>query len=250
MTNHWFTYLAMLSLALFVGCADSGSDYSEVSTGEADAAQAAADAEEDHHHDAPHGGYLVELGEHAYNIEFVFTAEPEAKLTAYILDAHAENAVATLAKEFIFHLEGDGDEHEIILKADPQESDKVGEASRFSASGEALPKGIKDIEDVAGHLHVSIGGKDFSGALEHEHDAHEGHDDDHGKHGKDHDDHADHKDGDKDHGKEHKDHDEDHKDGDKDHDKEHKDGDKDHKDGDKDADSKDEAKAETKDADK
>ena len=247
MTNRWFTYLAMLSLALFVGCADSDSNYSEVTTGDADAAQAAAEAEDDHHHEAPHGGHLVELGDHQYNIEFVFAAEPEAKLTAYILDAHAEGAVGTDAKEIILHLEGEGDEHEIVLKADAQDGDKEGEASRFSATGDALPKSVKDLEDVAGHLHVAIGGKEFAGDLDHDHDSHEGHDD-HGKHDDDdHDKHADHKDGDDDHGKEHKD-------GDKDHDKDHKDGDKDHaedhKDGDKDADAKKEEKGESKDSDK
>lgn len=47
-----------------------------------------------HAHAAPHGGQLVEVGDHAYNLEFV--ADREAgKLTAYVLDGHAENFIRT-----------------------------------------------------------------------------------------------------------------------------------------------------------
>ena len=219
MTIRWNLALMALSLAFFIGCADTENAYQEVSTADADAAQEAAE-HDDHAHEAPHGGHLVELGDHEYNVEFVFEAKPEAKLVAYILDAHAEAAVSVAAKDFIFHLEGDDDEHEIILTADPQDGDKEGETTRFSATGDALPKGIKDIEDVAGHLHLAVGDKEYAGDLEHSHGHHE-----HGKHG-DHDDHKEHKNGDKDH-------DEHHKDGDKDGHEDHKDGDKEHKDGDK-----------------
>ena len=45
-----------------------------------------------HAHTAPHGGTLVELGAHQGNVEFVRDAAG-GKLTAYILDAHAENFV-------------------------------------------------------------------------------------------------------------------------------------------------------------
>src|SRR5690349_2906424 len=45
-----------------------------------------------HHHTAPHGGTLVELGEHAFNLELV-RDEPTGALIAYVLDAHAENFV-------------------------------------------------------------------------------------------------------------------------------------------------------------
>lgn len=45
-----------------------------------------------HHHHAPHGGVLVELGEHQFNVEFKFD-ETRGVLQAWVLDAHAENFV-------------------------------------------------------------------------------------------------------------------------------------------------------------
>ena len=45
-----------------------------------------------HHHAAPHGGTLVELGEHQFNVEFVLDATA-GTLTAYVLDGHAENFI-------------------------------------------------------------------------------------------------------------------------------------------------------------
>ena len=47
-----------------------------------------------HVHTAPHGGLLVEVGDHAYNLEFVLDREA-GKLTAYVLDGHAENFIRT-----------------------------------------------------------------------------------------------------------------------------------------------------------
>src|SRR5687768_4888823 len=45
-----------------------------------------------HAHVAPHGGILVELGDHAYNLELVRHNEA-GKLSAYVLDGHAEKFV-------------------------------------------------------------------------------------------------------------------------------------------------------------
>lgn len=45
-----------------------------------------------HTHAAPHGGTLVELGDHQFNLEWVRDAEA-GTLTAYVLDAHADNFV-------------------------------------------------------------------------------------------------------------------------------------------------------------
>lgn len=50
------------------------------------------DAHPHHHHTAPHGGTLVEVGEHQFTVELVRDAAA-GTLLAYILDAHAENFV-------------------------------------------------------------------------------------------------------------------------------------------------------------
>ena len=45
-----------------------------------------------HSHVAPHGGTLIELGAHAYNLELL-RDRAAGKLTAWVLDGHAENFV-------------------------------------------------------------------------------------------------------------------------------------------------------------
>src|SRR5687768_6177245 len=45
-----------------------------------------------HVHTAPHGGTLVEIRAHAYNLELL-RDNAAGKLTAYVLDGHAENFV-------------------------------------------------------------------------------------------------------------------------------------------------------------
>src|SRR5262245_43372286 len=51
---------------------------------------------EEHHHEAPHGGTLVVLGEESAHIEITLDEESGA-LTAYVLDGEAEKAVALSA---------------------------------------------------------------------------------------------------------------------------------------------------------
>jgi hypothetical protein len=75
---------ASLASALVVLCA--------ACQGERQDLEAADSAHHDHHHAAPHGGLLVEIGNHAANLEFVLDAEA-GLLTAYVMDGCAENAV-------------------------------------------------------------------------------------------------------------------------------------------------------------
>ncbi len=50
------------------------------------------DREREHVHVAPHGGHLIELGEHFANLELVLD-RATGKLTAYVLDGHAGHAL-------------------------------------------------------------------------------------------------------------------------------------------------------------
>lgn len=80
------TLLALSALATFAGCAKKDTDHAhdhgaEKKTG-------------GHVHTAPHGGTLVEIGQHQFNLEFVLDAGA-GTLTAYTLDAHAEGFVRT-----------------------------------------------------------------------------------------------------------------------------------------------------------
>lgn len=171
------------SFSVLSGCGDGGG-YAPVTEEAVQVAEAHKHEEHGHHHEAPHGGHLIELGDHLFNAEVVLDAEA-GKLMVYVLDAHAENAVAVEQEQIEFAVEG-GDS--ISLAADPQEGEADGRASRFTASGDQVAS-IGDIEQLRGSVTVEINGESYTGALEHDHDDHDDHD--HGDHDDHHDEHAD-----------------------------------------------------------
>jgi len=66
---------------------------------QADHDHAAGEEAHAHHHDAPHGGTLVELGDHEAHLEFVVQEEhPNYKLVVYVLDGGAEKPVRLQTK--------------------------------------------------------------------------------------------------------------------------------------------------------
>ncbi len=92
-----------------------------------------------HAHTAPHGGTLIELGEHAYNLELVRDAAA-GKLTVYILDGHAENFVRIAAKEIEVVAIAGGQRRPLVLTAvaNPATGETVGNTSQFEASADWL----------------------------------------------------------------------------------------------------------------
>ena len=89
-----------------------------------------------HVHRAPHGGVLVELGEHAYNLEFV--REPETgKLSAYVLDGHAENFIRIKAASFDIVANVGAEKRPLTFKAvaNTATGETVGDTSQFDADG-------------------------------------------------------------------------------------------------------------------
>lgn len=92
-----------------------------------------------HAHSAPHGGMLVELGEHAYNLEFVRDAAA-GKLTVYVLDGHAENFVRLKAGSIGFVATFGADLRLLTLQAvaNAATGETVGDTSQFEASAEWL----------------------------------------------------------------------------------------------------------------
>ncbi len=172
----------VLSLAVLSGC-PAQSEYKAATN--KDVATEAEHADHAHEHAAPHGGHLIELGEHQYNVEVVFDGASKV-LTLYVLDAHAENAVAIASSELVFEFEHGDHEDEIKLTAMPQEGDADGKSSKFVSSGtDEHLKEVADIEGLHGHVHVTIYGKEYEGALSHDHD----HDHDHADHDHEGDDH-------------------------------------------------------------
>lgn len=106
-----------------------------------DAISEAETASSAHHHNAPHGGALLELGEHVASIEFVFESA-SGTLTAYVLDAHAENPVRLTGGALFVEIELDGNEEYIPLELRGVASALTGESeantSQFRGAEPAL----------------------------------------------------------------------------------------------------------------
>jgi hypothetical protein len=97
--------------------------------------------EHGHAHHAPHGGTLILLGDHTAHIELVL--DPEAgKLTAYLLDGHAEHPVRSTAQELVFAFRKNPEApwQSIALRAvdNPLSGEKAGDTSEFSGTAEGL----------------------------------------------------------------------------------------------------------------
>jgi hypothetical protein len=92
-----------------------------------------------HAHTAPHGGTLVEIGAHAYNLELL--RDPAAgKLTAWILDGHAENFVRIKAPALEVVATVAGEKRPLLLKAvaNAATGESVGDTSQFEVQADWL----------------------------------------------------------------------------------------------------------------
>lgn len=132
MKTHLLTALCSLAaIALFSGCGKK-------ETGHQHAA---------HAHQAPHGGTLIEIGEHAYNLEVVHDAAL-GKLSVYILDGHAENFVRVTAPTLPLQvtLPG-GAKHQLALAAiaNAATGEKVGDTALFEGQADWL-KSVREFD--------------------------------------------------------------------------------------------------------
>jgi hypothetical protein len=87
-------------------------------------------AKKNHGHVAPHGGVLVEIGDHQFNVEFVHDEET-GKLSAYTLDAHAENFLRTAMTAFDVVVSAGGEVRTVSFKpvANTASGETVGDTS-------------------------------------------------------------------------------------------------------------------------
>ena len=163
------TYAWILGFAALSGFV-AGCNGQQAGTPYADAEQGVAADEEgqDHHHEGPHGGHVVELAEdHSIHGEFVVDSAANVA-RFYVLGADLKSTIE--ATEVVFHAEtADGGEAEV--KMTPAGGGEKG--SEFTAPLDGLPS--KDIEQLHGHFHVTVEGKELAGDLTHDHD----HDHDH-----------------------------------------------------------------------
>ena len=127
-------------------------DYSNVPTGHDHSAHAS------HAHTAPHGGTLVEIGEHAYNLELLRDATT-GKLTAWILDGHAEHFVRikTQTLELVAMPGGKFTPLTLQAVANPSTGETVGDTSQFEVQADWL----KTTANFSGIFTVEIKGTKF-----------------------------------------------------------------------------------------
>jgi hypothetical protein len=111
-----------------------------------------------HEHAAPHGGTLVELGEHAYSMELLRDSVA-GKLTAYVFDGHVEKSVRIKSPTLELIAMPGGAYTPISLKAvaNPVTGETVGDTSQFEAQADWL----KTAGEFAGIFTLEIRGTKF-----------------------------------------------------------------------------------------
>ncbi len=102
-----------------------------------------------HVHVAPHGGTLIEIGAHAYNLELLRDAAT-GKLTAWVLDGHAENFVRLKAAslEAVVATGAGPRPLTLLAVANPATGETIGDTSQFEAQADWLK--------TAGALSVTV----------------------------------------------------------------------------------------------
>lgn len=95
-----------------------------------------------HVHVAPHGGTLVELGDHQFNLELLLDRQT-GMLQAFVLDAHAENFVRVdwRTLELTFRLEAGFETLLLNAMTDELTGETVGNTATFAASAPWLQRG-------------------------------------------------------------------------------------------------------------
>ena len=148
--------LAVLLLCALAACSKQSEhkDYSKVPGGDAHAGH----NDGGHVHTAPHGGTLVELGDHAYNVELLRDATT-GKLTVWVLDAHAENFIRIKAPSIELVAMPGGKFTPLILAAvaNPATGETVGDTSQFEIQTDWL----KTAGAFSGIVTVEIKGTKF-----------------------------------------------------------------------------------------
>jgi hypothetical protein len=137
-----------------------------------------APPEEHHHHHhhghGPHGGHLIDLGDHEYLAEIVFDEQTKA-ITVYLFDHDSGEFLPIEQEEITLTLRIDGEPRSFTLPAVRRDEDPEGRSSRFELAGdETIAEHIGDEEDLEGEIHATIDGRDLTGRITHDHD--HGHD--------------------------------------------------------------------------
>ena len=119
-------------------------------------------------HVAPHGGTLVELGDHQYHAEIAWD-EKAKTITLYVLDGEAEKAVPISAIELVLYVDTDdeGTPYKLVAKPQPGDGDD-GKSSRFVTTDKDAFEKYHDDDSARGGIELSIGEKTYEVGVTHE----------------------------------------------------------------------------------
>lgn len=138
--------LALAAAALFAAACSKSHDHEKKSV------------DSGHVHVAPHGGTLIEIGDHAYNLELL-RDKAAGKLTAWVLDGHAEHFVRLKSASFQLIAMPGGKYTPLTMQAvaTPATGETVGDTSQFEVQAEWL----KTAGAFSGIFTVEISGTKF-----------------------------------------------------------------------------------------
>jgi hypothetical protein len=159
--------IGVAACAFLIGCNRGTSGNGSPSDQDDEKAHAPA-AEPGHEHPAegPHGGHLIELGPQQYHAELLHD-EAAHTVTIHLLDASGKEAVSADEPHITLQLFKNGQYVDYTLKA-------AEGASEFTLVDEGLCDTLLHDQQVRGRLHVTIGGTQHTGIIEHQAHEHEG----------------------------------------------------------------------------
>ncbi|MBI5802272.1 MAG: hypothetical protein HZA92_16295 [Verrucomicrobia bacterium] len=143
-----FALFASMALATFTGCKPSGSSSHSHSHGGG------------HHHEPPHGGTAIDLGEEEAHLEFVLDATA-GRLTCYVLKAHMAGFQRVTQESLELAATVGGKVETLTLKAvaNAATGEKAGDTSQFEAQADWLKTAKSfDVELKS----INVRGKDYT----------------------------------------------------------------------------------------
>ena len=140
------TLFASLTLACFTGCKPDSSGAHAGDGG--------------HHHEPPHGGMAVDLGDEEAHLEFVLDAAA-GKLTCYVLKPHMSGfqRITQEAIELTAQVNGKAESLTLKAVANNATGEKAGDTSQFEAQADWL-KSTKTFD--AELKTINVRGKDYA----------------------------------------------------------------------------------------
>lgn len=143
-----FALLASLSLAAFTGCKPSSPSSSH------------SHGHGGHHHEPPHGGTAIDLGNEDAHLEFVLDAAA-GKLTCYVLKPHMSGFQRITQESIELAATVGGKPETLTLKAvaNAGTGEKAGDTSQFEAQADWL-KTAKSFDAVV--KSIAVRGKDYT----------------------------------------------------------------------------------------